>query len=94
MPSSSPAQHSLMTKWFGSFDDRGPYQFLRARGWTEKAGMFTKPTPSHTTSAYELECLKFLRDEWDYDWHAPSNLFFTDVYRDAHINIMTGEVDA
>jgi hypothetical protein len=60
-----------MTRWFGDIDDYPPTAFLLARGWTEHAGMWTKPTPAHTPSTAEVECLTFLRDEWDYD-PAPS----------------------
>lgn len=91
MPTATDAQRTLMKKWFGSIGDDGPSRFLLARGWNERGGMWYKPVPSHTTSAYELECVKFLRDEWDHDWHASGDLFFTDVYKDAKINIMTGE---
>lgn len=85
MPQASDAQRALMAKWFPTYDDPQygatsnasgiadgpPMQFLLARGWTHKAGMWTKPTPSYTPSIYEVEILLFLRDEWDYDFHKP-----------------------
>lgn len=71
MPSSSDAQRQLMHTWFGDCDTIGPMQFLFARGWTEEAGMYTKPTPTYNPSVYEVECLLFLRDEWDFDFHKP-----------------------
>ncbi len=81
MPQASDAQRKVMARWFpicadGSpnkdgIDDGRPYLFLLSRGYTEKAGMWSKPTPSHTVSVEELECLLFLRDEWDYDYHKP-----------------------
>lgn len=72
MPQASDEQRALMQKWFGdAISDSGPMQFLLARGWTEKAGMWTKPVPAHNTSIYEAACIRFLRDEWDYDWEAP-----------------------
>ncbi len=71
MPQASDAQRAVMEKWFGSIDDAGPTDFLLARGWSQHAGVWSKPTPNHNPSAYEIECLLFLRDEWDYDFHRP-----------------------
>ena len=69
MPQSSDEQRALMEKWFGdAIDMAGPYKFLRARGWSERAGMFLKPTPSHTISEYEWQCVAFLCDEWDFGY--------------------------
>lgn len=67
MPTASDEQRSLMDKWFGDpVDDGGPMRFLIARGWTERAGLWRKPTSAYTPSEYEFECLQFLCDEWDY----------------------------
>lgn len=72
MPQASDKQRELMSSWFGDFMDQGPYNFLIAHGYTcDRDGMWSKPTSSHNPSIYEVECLKFLRDEWDYDWHGP-----------------------
>lgn len=85
MPQASDEQRALMQAWFNdSISDGPPTEFLRARGWIEVGGMWEKPTSSHSTSAYEIECLKFLRDEWDYGFQS-DQLFFTDVYADAKI---------
>jgi hypothetical protein len=86
MPSASNNQRALMQKWFGNeIDDGNPMRFLQSHGWTEKSGMLIKPTPSHTVSAYELECCLFLRDEWDYGFMDGESFFYTDVYKDASI---------
>lgn len=79
MPTASDYQRALMAKWFPSTDpdnssgvnDGPPYAFLIARGWTEKSGLWSKPTSFHNPSMYEVECLLFLRDEWDYDFTRP-----------------------
>lgn len=76
MPQASDEQRDLMAKWFpvdneAGVDDWQPIQFLQARGWAEKAGMWSKPSPSYNPSYYEVQCLLFLRDEWDYDWLTP-----------------------
>lgn len=71
MPQASEEQQELMKKWFDSIDDHGPTEFLLSHGYTEKAGMWSKPTPSHNPSVAEVECLMFLRDEWDHDFHHP-----------------------
>lgn len=85
MPQASDEQRALMAKWFPVYVD-GPYgvtandsgiadgppaHFLLIRGWIEINGMWHKPTPAHSPSIYEVECLRFLRDEWDYDFHRP-----------------------
>jgi len=33
-----------------------------------RGGMLIKPTPSHTVSDYEWECVAFLCNEWDYGY--------------------------
>lgn len=75
MPSASDELNDLMAKWFPAHEvfasDHGPIQFLLSHGWTEQAGMWFKPVSAYNPSIYEVMCLKFLRDEWDYDWHEP-----------------------
>lgn len=68
MPSASDEQHKLMEKWFGDpVDERGPIAFLQSHGYVLRRDWhWTKPTPSHTISDDEWECLKFLCDEWDF----------------------------
>jgi hypothetical protein len=67
MPQTSDEMRELMNEWFGDpIDMGGPYMFLRRHGYTEKAGMFYKPTPSHTVSEFEWKCLCFLFEEWDF----------------------------
>lgn len=68
MPQASDEDRNVMRRWFGSISDDGPAKFLLARGWTEKAGMWSKPTSFYSPSIYEVKCLVFLRDEWDYNW--------------------------
>jgi len=67
MPQSTPERQDLMIKWFGSIDTIGPEDFLKSHGYILSRDWFwTKPTPSHTISDAEWECLKFLVEEWDY----------------------------
>lgn len=66
MPQASDEQRALMTRWFGDISDSGPWAFLLARGYTERQGWIFKPTPAHTISEYEGECIDFLCDEWDW----------------------------
>lgn len=71
MPSATDEQRELMKKWFGSCDGMNDYPvigFLLSHGYTTIAGMWHKPTPSHTVSEFEWECLNFLCDEWDYGY--------------------------
>jgi hypothetical protein len=75
MPQASESLRTLMRQWFHTTDDGPPTRFLDARGWTCHKGMWTKPSPSYQPSDYEVACLRYLRDEWDHDWHKP--LFFT-----------------
>lgn len=70
MPQATNEQRALMQKWFGDpIDDYGPMKFLYAHGYNDQAGMWYKPTPSHTVSMFEWECLNFLCDEWDYGYN-------------------------
>jgi hypothetical protein len=66
MPTASDQQRDLMVKWFGDMDIIGPLNFLFARGWRERGGMLIKPTPAHSLSIYESECVSFLCHEWDF----------------------------
>ena len=67
MPQASDAQRDLMAQWFGDpVSDGGPLDFLMARGWSCRGGMFRPPVPYYRPSIYELECVDFLCDEWDY----------------------------
>ena len=70
MPSASPEQHTIMEKWFGDpIGDTGPIEFLKSHGFKLlKDWTWEKPTPGHTISCYELECINFLCDEWDFGW--------------------------
>lgn len=66
MPQALDEQRELMVKWFGDFDCWLPLEFLLSRGYTDTKGWIAKPTPSHTISAEEGECIDFLCDEWDF----------------------------
>lgn len=70
MPQASDHQRERMKQWFGGdgISDGPPMAFLFAHGYTEDRGMWYKPTPSHTVSEFEWECLNFLCDEWDYGY--------------------------
>jgi hypothetical protein len=74
MPTASDEQREMMRKWFGDpVDDSGPYIFLRRHGYTDHAGMWRKPTPAHTISDAEWQCIVFLCDEWDYGFDEVTN---------------------
>lgn len=68
MPSTSDDMRALMKKWFNNdgSSDTEPLCFLFDRGWTDRAGLLTPPVPSHRASPYELKCVLFLCEEWDY----------------------------
>lgn len=69
MPQALDEQRELMRKWFGDpIDDSGPLNFLIARGWTDQGGMLSPPVSAHSPSVYELHCIWFLCDEWDYGY--------------------------
>lgn len=72
MPQATGDFRALMNKWFGDpISEQGPMQHLFSRGFTEANGLWYKPTPSYTPSVYDVACLLFLRDEWDFDWAEP-----------------------
>lgn len=67
MPQATDEQRDQMKQWFGDeVSDAGAIELLLSHGFTESRGMWAKPTSAHTVSCYELECLNFLCDEWDY----------------------------
>ena len=68
MPQASEQDRDQMEKWFGdAVDSRGPAAFLESHGWKLTEGWEWKPpTPYHSVSCYELACIRFLIDEWDY----------------------------
>lgn len=73
MPQASNRQRNLMQRWFGSIDHSGPIRLLESHGYTlTKDHSWVLPVPSHTISRVELECVRFLIDEWDFgsfaDW--------------------------
>ena len=75
MPQATDEQRELMQQWFGDeIDDSGPSNFLAERGWTFPGGICTPPVPSHQPSQYELECVYFLCDEWDYGYHGTQDM--------------------
>jgi hypothetical protein len=58
-----------MEQWFGDpIDEAGPFLFLMARGWSFPGGLCVPPVPHYNPSWYELECVWFLCDEWDYGY--------------------------
>lgn len=68
MPQATDEQRATMHKWFGDeISDEGPIRFLRSHGYTLLEGfIWQKPTPSHSVSCYEAECVLFLINEWDW----------------------------
>lgn len=68
MPTASNEQRNLMEKWFGdAISEWGPMAFLESRGYTmTQQWEWKKPTPSHTISNDEWECISFLIHEWDF----------------------------
>ena len=69
MPTASDELRAKMYVYFGEeIDDGPPTRFLEAAGYTERAGIWSKPAPQHVITEKEFYCLLFLRDEWDYDF--------------------------
>lgn len=68
MPQASDRQRALMEKWFGDpISDEGPINFLQSHGYILRRDWHWElPTPSHSCSCYEMECIMFLADEWDF----------------------------
>lgn len=72
MPQATDELRDLMRRWFGDIDELGPARVLLSRGWTEnRYGVWSPPVLHHTAGEIEWACLRFLRDEWDYDWEDP-----------------------
>lgn len=67
MPSTDQETHDLIVKWFGSIADYPVIQYLEAHGYVlDRQWFWTKPTPSHQMSEYEIVCIWFLISEWDF----------------------------
>jgi len=67
MPQASDENRELMNKWFNSIEDYHPVKFLKSHGFilTNK-WQWIPPVPYHSISCYELSCILFLIDEWDF----------------------------
>jgi hypothetical protein len=69
MPTASDALRETMRQRFGDpIDDDGPYNYLKDRGFTEKAGIIKPPKAEYMLSNEEWDCIQFLCDEWDYGY--------------------------
>jgi hypothetical protein len=68
MPQASDEDRAQMQQWFGDgIDDHGPHAYLESHGWTLLRGwLWQPPVPYHSVSCYELACVMFLINEWDY----------------------------
>lgn len=74
MPQTSDPVKNTINKWFPWHpdmkygQDEMCRQLLLAKGWTEKAGMFSPPTSAYYGPREDYVMLKYLREEWDYDF--------------------------
>lgn len=76
MPQTSKEVQDIIDRWFPHPEhpesvmgqDHYAVQVLLSKGWTEKAGMFSPPTPSYYGPREDYILLKYLREEWDYDF--------------------------
>jgi hypothetical protein len=69
MPQASDELRNKMNEYFGSWvNDWGPTAYLLDQGYTEKDYLWSKPTREHVPTEKEIDCLNFLRAEWDHDY--------------------------
>lgn len=67
MPQASDELRDKMARYFDdAIADWPPTAFLLDQGYSEKGGWWTKPSPDHTPTEKEWDCLNFLCDEWDH----------------------------
>ena len=66
MPSAPKELQDKITARFGSIDVLGPLDFLKSRGFTERAGLIMPPSAEHKVSQDEGDCIDFLFQEWDF----------------------------
>lgn len=74
MPQTSKDVQEIIDAWFpfdpNDFNSRGQdfrvRALLLAKGWTERVGMFSPPTPSYYGPREDYVLLKYLVEEWDY----------------------------
>lgn len=86
MPQTSDAVQAIIDEWFPNRFLRNETgttllgqdflcrKVLLSKGWTERAGMFSPPTPSYYGPREDYILLKYLREEWDYDMITPTLL--------------------
>lgn len=69
MPQASLSDQLWATAMFGDLDTSGPSLALEEKGYVLNSNWtWTKPSPEHVPTEYELRCMGFLCDEWDYGW--------------------------
>jgi hypothetical protein len=69
MPQTTDALRALMEKWFGAdYEDFGATKFLKSHGYTQVDGIIVRPTPAHNVSMDEWYCIRYLIEEWDFDF--------------------------
>lgn len=70
MPSADPELTDQIAEWFGPYDlDSSCIRFLESHGWVlARSGMWSLPVSGHRPSCYEMKCLWYLCDEWDYGY--------------------------
>lgn len=72
MPQTSDEVRKIIANWFPNTDvmseDYQCWKLLIAKGWTEKGGHFAPPSPSYYGPREDYILLKYLVEEWDYDY--------------------------
>lgn len=69
MPQASQSDQEWAKSEFGNLDSFGPMVALQGKGYVlSNKWTWTKPSPEHVITEYELRCMGFLCDEWDFGW--------------------------
>jgi hypothetical protein len=67
MPQATDELRDKMRTHFGSMDTHGPQKYLEDKGYKlTKDWRWQKPDPLAATPLFELDCIDFLIEEWDY----------------------------
>lgn len=66
MPQATDKLRNIMRLRFDSNDSHPPWAFLASKGYTERMGFISLPSPLHKITEDEGDCIDFLCDEWDW----------------------------
>lgn len=69
MPQASDDLRATIIRWFGDMDVHGPLKLLESQGFVvDHTFMIFPPTPSHSSTHVQWDCVEYLITEWDFGY--------------------------